>query len=59
MKTATATVLTDKGNGVYFIDVGRFTTFADSKIELQPGDKVEVELTGKYEDEGSVIRKLP
>ena len=57
MKTATATVLNDKGNGCYFIDVGPFTTFADSKIPLQPGDKVEVQLFGKHEDEASVVRK--
>jgi protein involved in polysaccharide export with SLBB domain len=58
MKTAEAIVLSDKGNGCFFVDVGKFTTFADSNIPLQPGDKVEVQLFGKHEDEASVVRKL-
>jgi len=58
MKTATATVLNDKGNGTYFVDVGRFTTFAKSNIPLVPGDRIEITLHGRFEDEAIVVKKL-
>ncbi len=54
----TALVICDKGGGVYFVDVGRFTTFATSDIPLAPGDKVEVKLHGPQGDDAIVVRKL-
>lgn len=54
----TAVVISDKGDGTYFIDTGPFTTYADSDIPLAPGDRVEIRLHGPQGDDATVIRKL-
>jgi len=59
MKNATATVLNDKGDSTYFVMTSLgFTTFATSPIPLVPGDRIEITLHGRFEDEAIVVKRI-